>query len=468
MGTTPGAAGSRLDPDVLELGVAVVVGSIAALLDMTMVTVALAELARGFDASVTSVQWVSAAYLLAVAVVIPVTGRLVERFGARRTWSFALVAFLVGSVLCGLAWSIGSLIAFRAVQGLGGGMMAPLSMMIMARAVPPEQRGRVMAVVAVPGQLAPIVGPLLGGLAVDSVGWRWIFFVNVPVCLVALLLARRVPDGPVSERGARWLDLTGLLLLCPALALVVYGLSATRGRLPLLVVGAVLLVAFAAHALRARAVAPLLDLRLFAHRPFAAASALNFLSRFSIFGVLFLMPLYFQQARGHSALVAGLLLAPQSLGTMLALPQVGRLADRFGARLVVLVGAAITAVAALAYTRVGADTSDLVLGLSLLLSGVGVAAVTVPVSAAAYEGLPPTSIPGATSAVITVQTVGASVGAAVLASILHGRMAQHPGNPADAFADTFVWVLVLTLLTVVPTLLLPLRRGEKGKPVPSR
>ncbi|WP_328460466.1 MDR family MFS transporter [Streptomyces sp. NBC_00448] len=463
--TTTGApATDRLDPAVLKLGAVIVTGSITAMLDMTMVTVALADLAGTFGASVTTVQWVSTAYLLAIATVIPATGRLAERFGIRAMWMFSLSAFLAGSVLCGAAWSMASLIAFRALQGIGGGMIVPLSMMILTQAAPPEQRGRVMSIVAVPGQVAPIAGPMIGGLLVGAVGWRWIFYVNVPVCLAALLLARRgIPTGTSRRQGEGRLDTIGLALLSPALAMIVYGFSARTARLPLLVTGAALLIAFAVHALRTRTIAPLLDLRLFTHRPFAAASALNFLSRLSIFGAMVLMPLYYQQVRGHSALTAGLLLAPQSLGTMLALPYVGKLTDRIGARPVVLTGIAITALGTLAYTQVEAHTSDLVLGASLLVFGIGVAAVAVPVSAAAYDGLPPTAIPGATSAITTVQTVGASVGAAVLTAILQSREAHHFNTPARAFADTFWWVLAVTLLTLIPALLIPLRRKAEPR-----
>ncbi|MFE5735582.1 DHA2 family efflux MFS transporter permease subunit [Streptomyces celluloflavus] len=415
----------------------------------------------------TTVQWVSTAYLLTIAMVIPATGRLVERFGARALWMFALSAFLIGSALCGAAWSVGGLIAFRAVQGIGGGMIVPLSMMILTQAAKPEQRGRIMGIVAVPAQLAPIVGPLIGGVIIDSGSRRWIFYVNVPICLLALSLARRgLPLGTPREHGARWLDLTGLALLSPALALTVYGLSTRTAGLPLLTAGAVLLLAFGVHALRTRATAPLPDLRLFTHRPFAAASALNFLSRLSIFGAMILMPFYYQQVRDHSALTAGLLLAPQSLGTMLALPYVGKLTDRIGARPVVLTGIAVTTLGTLAYTQVASHTDDLVLGLALLVWGVGVAAVAIPVSAAAYEGLPTTAIPGATSAITTVQTVGASVGAAALATILQSRLPLHPGSPAAAFADTFWWVLAFTLLTLIPALLLPLRRTERHQPPP--
>ncbi|GLY86978.1 MDR family MFS transporter [Actinoallomurus iriomotensis] len=459
--TTSRTPPARLDPALLRLGITVIVGTVTAMLDMTMVAVALAGLTRAFHTSVTTIQWVSTAYLLAIATVIPVTGRLAERFGARAMWRFALAVFLIGSALCGLAWSAGALIAFRALQGVGGGMIVPLSMMILAQAAGPDRRGRVMALVAVPGQLAPILGPLVGGLIIDAGNWRWIFYVNIPIGLLALLLARRgIPAAPPREPGAKWLDLTGLALLAPALALTLYGVSARAARIPLLAAGVVLLAAFTVHGLRRRRVAPLLDLRLFAHRPFAAASTLNFLSRLSVFGVMILMPLYYQQVRGHGALTAGLLLAPQSVGTMLALPVTGRLTDRIGARPVVLAGIAITTLGTLAFTRVGPNTGGVALGAVLLVWGMGVAAVAVPVSAAAYEGLAPAQIPGATSAITTVQTVGASVGAAVLTAILQHRLAHHRGAPSAAFDAAFWWVLAFTALTLLPALLLPLRRAR--------
>jgi EmrB/QacA subfamily drug resistance transporter len=391
-------------------------------------------------------------------MVIPVTGRLAERFGARTMWLFALTVFMAGSALCAAAWSVIALIAFRAAQGIGGGMIVPLGIMMLAEAAGPERRGRVMSLAALPTQLAPIIGPPLGGLVVDSLGWRWIFLFNVPVTLLALLLSYRgIPDG--GQRESRPLDLPGLALLSPALALLVFGLSrigTSDGGLPALAVGAVLLGAFIGYALRTTN-APIIDVRLFAHRALAAASALNFVSRMSIFGALLLVPLYFQEARGDDALTAGVLLAPQSVGTMLALPWVGRLTDRIGARPVVLVGIAVSTLAAAAYTQVTSSTHAALLAAALPLWGIGIAAVAVPVSAAAYDGLPPASIPAATSAITVVQTVGASVGAAVLTAILQSRTAQHPGVPAAAFADTFWWVLACTGLTLVPALLLPMR-----------
>src|SRR5262249_23860330 len=200
-------------------------GAIMVALDMTVVNVALQTLASDFHASVATIQWVSTAYLLALATVIPVSGWAVERFGARTMWTVSIVLFIIGSVLSGLAWSAGSLIAFRALQGLGGGMIIPLIQTILAHPTGPDPVGRVMAVVGVPAMLGPVLGPVLGGAIVSDASWRLIFFINVPTCVAALVAAGRVVMPDTKRAAAVRLDVGGLALLSPALVALVYGLS---------------------------------------------------------------------------------------------------------------------------------------------------------------------------------------------------------------------------------------------------
>src|SRR3954465_5176038 len=214
-----------LDRALMRLASVVVLGTIMSILDTTIVNVAIETLGRDLGSSLSSIQWVSTGYLLALATVIPLTGWSMERFGGRRMWMLSVALFLVGSTLCGLAWSTESLIVFRVLQGFGGGMIMPVGQAILAQAAGPERMGRIMAVIGVPTLLGPILGPVIGGLIVDNVSWRWIFFVNVPVGMVALALAWRVlPRVAVAGRGAV-LDVRGLLLLSPGLGLLVYGLS---------------------------------------------------------------------------------------------------------------------------------------------------------------------------------------------------------------------------------------------------
>jgi MFS family permease len=286
----------------------------------------------------------------------------------------------------------------------------------------------------------------------------------VPICLVALLLAwRGLP--PTPPRPGRRPDVLGLALLCPGIAATVYGLSRLAGAgvsqvwVPL-AVGVVLLGAFVVHALRVDG--PAIDLRLFRVRSFAAAGSLLFLSGLSMFGAMLLLPLYYQQVRGAGVIAAGLLLAPQGLGSLLTRGPLGRLTDRVGARPVVLVGIALTVLGTLGYAVAGAHTSLWLLGAALVVRGAGLSAANLAVMAAAYQGIGREQVPHASSATRILQQIGGAFGTAVLAVLLARQVAAHPA--AVAFGHTFWWSLAFTALAVVPALFLPrVRAAETEK-----
>jgi EmrB/QacA subfamily drug resistance transporter len=479
-----------VDREILVLGAVVVIGMILAILDATIVNVAIPTVGEDLRTSISTIQWVMTGYLLAFASVIPVTGWAGGRFGAKRVWIAALLIFTAGSALAASAWSIESLIVFRVIQGVGAGLLMPVGQTILAQAAGPQRIGRVMSVIGVPMLLAPIFGPVIGGAIVGQASWRWIFVVNLPVGAVALLLAVRLLPAAAPRSGDR-LDLLGLALLSPGLALLVYGLSEAgtegsfgAGRVLIGIASGLVLVAlFVLHA-RRRGASALLDVSLFARRGFAAAAGATLFVGTALFGALILLPLYYQLVRGESPFATGLLLVPQGVGAAVAMPIAGRLTDEIGARIVIPAGLALALFGTAAYTTVGAHTSYVFLAGALFVIGLGLGATIMPSMAVAYQAVPREAVAQATSALNVIQRVAGSVGTALLAVVLQrtiagdvprveggigalaGLSSQERAQAAPALADAFgrtFWVaLALIAAAFGPALLLPRMRRERS------
>jgi EmrB/QacA subfamily drug resistance transporter len=459
----------RLDPAVIKLIVVLLLGAIPSLLDTSIVNVAIDTIGRDLHTSVSTIQWVITGYLLSFAMVIPLSGWALARFGGRLVWTSSLALFLAGSVACGAAWNIGSLIAFRVVQGIGGGMMTPLITTLLVQAVGSGQLGRLMSAISLPIVVVPIFGPVIAGLIITNISWRWIFYVNVPICLAGLVLAwRQLPASRPQGGGgaASRLDVVGLVLLPPALVALLYGLAEVStdggfdhaGVIIPLIAGVVLLAAYCVHALRTSAT-PMVDLRLFRSRTFTGASALLFLAGLSIYGAMLLLPLYFQQVRHDSALVAGLLMVPQGIGSIAPRTLAGRLTDRIGPRLVVLAGIVLAAAGTIPFALAGLDTNYWLLGAALAVRGAGLGLATIAVMAGAFQGLSREQVPHASSATRILQFVGGSFGAAILVAVILDRYAvahaaAGAAGLATAFGDTFWWCTGFTALALIPGLLL--------------
>jgi EmrB/QacA subfamily drug resistance transporter len=487
---------NTLDREILVLGGVVVVGTIMAILDATIVNVAIPTLGRDFSTSISTIQWVMTGYLLAFASVIPLTGWASGRFGAKRVWIASLLVFMAGSALAGSAWSIEALIGSRVLQGLGGGLLMPVGQTILAQAAGPQRMGRVMSVVGVPMLLGPVFGPVIGGAIVDQVSWRWIFFVNLPIGVGAVLLAWRLLPG-TGARQESPLDARGLALLSPGIAIFVYGMSeigASGGvggstGLAAILVGLVLVGLFSGHALH-RGHRALIDLSLLSDRGYAAAAGTNLLVGVALFGALILLPLYFQIVREESPLDIGLLLMPQGIGAALAMPIAGRLTDQIGARVVIPAGVVLALAGTAAYTQVGAGTSYGFLAGALFVIGLGLGATIVPSMAVAYQSVPREAVGQATSTINVIQRIAASVGTALLAIVLQRRIAAelptlHDGLAgldrlpqqarsqaapalASAFGTTFWVAFALLAAALVPALVLPAARESPMSPAAPR
>jgi EmrB/QacA subfamily drug resistance transporter len=477
------------------------------ILDSTIVNVAIERLAVVYDSKLSTIQWVSTGYLLALAAVIPLAGWAVDRFGTRRVFMSAVAAFAGGSLLCGLAWSAGSLIAFRVLQGLGGGMIMPVGMTILTRKAGPQRVGRVMAIMGVPMLLGPIIGPILGGWLVDDVSWRWIFYINIPIGIVSLILGARILDKD-EPRPTEKLDVLGLFLLSPGLAALIYGLAQVPSHegfgspevyLPA-VGGALLVIAFIWHA--ARTPHALIDLKLFRDRGFSVATGTMVLFTAAFFGSMLLFPLYFQQVRGEGALNAGLLLAPQGIGAMIMMPIAGTLVDRGYAARMAQFGIVIIVDSMVMFTQLTDTTSYWTIGASLFVLGIGMGMAMMPIMSIALKTLKQENVARASTSLNIIQQVAASIGTAMLSVLLFNEVkdrlapvvaqlqaAAPPGTPApsgmsmqdlpeqvrqllapalaDAYSSTFVWAAVLLAVAFIPALFLPRGKGTPPAPVAS-
>ena len=430
----------RVDRRVWIIAAACSCGPLMSGLDSTMVNVSLDTIGRVFGVALGTTQWITSGYLLALALALPLSGWLIDRVGARRIFLGCFSGFVVCSMLCGVAQSIGVLIAFRVLQGVFGGLLAPMMQMMMARHAG-RHMARVIGVAAMPVMIGQMFGPSLGGLILTYLDWHWIFFVNVPVGLTAIGFAWVVLPADETT-STRRLDLVGFAMVSPGLALLLQGLVSLAHGNPeapySLIASTVLLAAFAWHALRHPATA-LIDLRLFKRQTFRAAATTQFLSNAMNFGGQLLMPLYFLKLRGLPPSQTGLLLMPMGLGVFFALPIMGRLSERFGARAISGTGAALSFLGTVPFALAGADTPVAVLCVALLIRGFGGGSITIPSAAAAYASVPRESLGHATTAINICQRFGGPAGTTGLAICLQFALVRFDA-PAQAYAVAF-WVL---------------------------
>jgi EmrB/QacA subfamily drug resistance transporter len=448
----------------------VILGMIMSILDTTIVNVALDTLSKDLHSPLSQVQWVITGYLLSLAAVIPVTGWAARRFGAKQVYLVSLVLFTAGSALCGLAGSLTSLVVFRVLQGAGGGMIMPVAMMIMAQVAGPQQMGKVMGIVSMPAMIAPILGPVVGGLILQNLHWSWIFFVNIPIGAIAVLLGwRMLPRTNPGE--VERLDVVGLALLPAGCAALIYGISelgsgAATGSGKVIVpavAGLALIVLFCVHALRVER--PLLDIRMYANRVFAGAAFTNFGLGAALFGAMILVPYYYQSVRGEDVINTGLLTGPQGIGALVAMPLASRLTERFGGGRVALTGVTVLCLSTIPLTFIGADTSIVAISGVLVVRGLSIGMCFMPAMTAAFASMRPEQVSDATPQLTVLQRTGGAIGTAVLAVVLQraGVNSISPAARASAFGTAYWWALGIAALTLIPcTMLLRAERPRSA------
>jgi EmrB/QacA subfamily drug resistance transporter len=393
------------------------------IMDVTIVNVALPTIGREFHVRPDSVDTVVIAYLVSLAVFIPASGWLGDRFGAKRIFLTAIVLFTGASALCGAASSLGQLVLFRILQGAGGGLMVPVGMAMLFRTFPPSERVRASSIMVIPTAMAPALGPVLGGLFVTDLSWRWVFYVNVPIGVAAvtfgLIFLKPQPQPPPGR-----FDLLGFVLAAAGLALLMYGISEGpfHGWGTPLIVGTIVSGALLVAALfwvERRRTQPLIDFRLFSDRLFRSSNAVLGLGAAAFIGGLFLVALFFQDALGMSALQSGLNTFPQAIGVMVGAQVITRvLYPAFGPRRVMVGGIILLAIALAALALVDTSTNLWWVRIDMFAVGYGMAHVLVPSAAAGFATISPADTAKASTVFNALRQLGSAAGVALLTTVL--------------------------------------------------
>ena len=411
----------QLDPRIV-VGVVYVCAMFMNAMDSTVVNVALPTLSTRFHVPPAQIDGVIVGYLVSLAVFIPASGWLGDRWGTKLIFLIALGLFTGASALCGLSQSIGELVLFRVLQGAGGGMLTPTGMAMLYRTFPPEERAQAARILVVPTVIAPAAGPVLGGLLIDQLSWRWIFYVNLPIGCAAFLFGLFFLAEHREPTAGRF-DLPGFLLAGAGFGPLMYALTegpaygwAAPRILVSAVVGVLLLAAFALVELRAAE--PLVQLRLLRDKLFLTTNLVSMTAGAAFLGILFLAPLFLQEARGASALTSGLTTFPEAVGVAISMQIVARLYPRIGPRRLMAGGMVFVALIMLQLSRVGLGTSDWAFRGLMFLVGTGMAYVFLSVQAAAFTTISPAATGRASTLYNAQRQLGAACGVALLSSVL--------------------------------------------------
>ncbi|WP_341280673.1 MDR family MFS transporter [Paenibacillus sp. FSL H8-0537] len=453
--STPNASQLASEPEfsiksILAPLLAIIIGMMMVILDSTVVNVAVPNLQEYFNSSLKTIQWTITGYTLALSAVIPLAGWMTDKFGAKRIFLITIALFTLGSILCALAQTPEQLVLFRIIQGVGGGMVSPIGMAMIFKMAPPNKRGAVMGMLGIPMLLAPAIGPILSGWLIGFASWHWIFLINLPIGIAALIVGNKFLPN-LERQKAPALDILGMILAPIAFAMLAFGVSeggtdwgSTRTLTGLIVGGSALILFIIVELLQKQ---PLLELRVFRSSDFTRSIILSWISQIALFGSMLMIPLYLQNVRGFSALESGLTTLPMAICSMIFMPISGKLFDKLGARPLALTGLSIITIALFSLSQIGTDTPIGLVMIPIGMMGAGMGLSMMPLNTHVLNSAPRRLVSRVTPLTSASQQVVTSFAIAGLTGYFSSQITVHMSetgassnmldNMSLAFGDTF-------------------------------
>lgn len=422
----------KIPQSVMVIAWVLVFGALAPLLDSTMINIAIHNLVHDLNSSVTTVQWTITGYLLATGIAVPFSSWLLNKFNGKHVFLAGEVLFAIGSVLSALSPNIQWLISARVIQGFAGGLIMPLLTTLLVQTAGAAAMGQMMATVGLPMILGPLFGPVLGGIIIKYLSWHWIFWINVPVGMISVLLILwKMPDYPAQNKAAK-MDFVGIVLLAGATTSIIYGIVkasklanfTNQTTLTFLGIGLLILLGYIIWAALRKEKA-VLPLNLFTHTSFNGAGLGLLIAGTVLNGAMLLLPLFFQDIRGMTVMMAGLALISQGAGMLIARTLTGRLTDSIGAKYVVLVSLLITFFGTLSFYWFDAHTAYWLIAAVLVVRGIGAGGILMPLMADAYTGISRKQVPAASICSRIIQNVGSALGSALIATLVTAYSNAH-------------------------------------------
>jgi EmrB/QacA subfamily drug resistance transporter len=460
----------KLPKGIISIAWILVLGALPPMLDTTIVNIAVNNLSKVFSVTFAVTQWVVTGYVLALGIAVPFSGWLMQRFDGKKVYMSAMGLFLIGSLLCSFAWDVHSLIAFRVLQGFASGIIIPTLTALIAQVAGSKNIGRVMSIVGIPIVFGPIVGPITGGLILQHLQWQWLFFVNLPIGVIAIIIMQwKLPKFDAMDKSEK-LDWFGILLLALLSGMFILSVTQIRAQstrptgILSFIISTISLVIYLFYAWK-RKEQVLIPLNLFKSKNFSAAFLLLFLAGFATNGPMLLFPMFFQNVRGLNAITSALWLIPQGVGMLVTRPLVGKMTDKLGARLVVLPSIVITIIGTLPFVFFDVGTGQWFIWIVLFLRGIGVGGITIPVMSDSFLGLQKSLVPAASVATRIIQNIGAAFGSAILATVVSNAINVKEvamNNIVDAYHAGFIISLIFIVISILPTLFLTNKLGGKA------